>query len=157
MFLIIVIVIVVICVISSNNAKENRNAKKTEIKERMMKDNFILSYALAIVESVTDLKNASVQVLRSDGKFYLVFEGGSVYYETRWNEYSEGNTSERKNTQCILNRIAEGKNPLSILEDEVFAEIIKESLDRVEWMSVTHYGREICVRKAPGKVIPEAM
>ena len=153
MGVIIFIAIIVLIVIYSKKANEKRNIQKAEIKEKMMKDIFILEKSLLIVESIKDLKNAPVQVLRTGGDFYLVFNSGSVYYETRWMEGSGENRKLRKNTQCILNRIGEGKNPLSSLEDEAFAEIIKESLERVSWISATTVGREINVR-ASG-VIPE--
>lgn len=155
MFIFIVIIIVVLCVICSKNAKQKRNEEKAEIKEKMMKDLFILENSLNIVESVKDLKNAPVKVLRTGGTFYLIFESGSVYYETRWMEGSGENSHERKNTQCILDRLDKGKNPLSRIEDEVFAEIVKEALDRVSWMSVSLYDREISVRKSAGMTIPE--
>ena len=155
MFIFIVIIIVVLCVICSKKAKQKRNEEKAEIKERMMEDLFILENSLNIVESVKDLKNAPVKVLRTGGTFYLIFERGSVYYETRWMEGSGESRHERKNTQCILDRLDQGKNPLSRIEDEVFAEIVKESLDRVTWMSVSIYDREIIVRKSAGTTIPE--
>lgn len=154
-FLFIVIIVIVLIVILCKKAGEKRNAEKAVIKERMMHDTFILENALVIVESVKDLKNAPVKVLRTGGTFYLIFNEGSVFYETRWMEGSGENRQLRKNTQCILNRLDEGKNPLSRIEDEVFAEIVKESLDRVAWMAVSFYGREISVTKASGKIIPE--
>lgn len=151
---IIFIAIIVLIVVYSKKANEKRNLEKAEIKEKMMKDIFILENSLIIVESVKDLKNAPVKVLRTGGTFYLIFESGSVYYETRWMEGSGENRLERKNTQCILDRLDKGKNPLSRIEDEVFAEIVKEALDRVPWMSVSLYNREISVSKSGA--IPEA-
>ena len=153
--LLVIIAIVVLCVISTKKSKEKRDAEKAEIKERMMNDSFILTYSLAIVKSLTDLKNASVQMLRCDGRFYLLFRNGSVYYETRWLEGSGDDRRTQKNTQCLLDRLKEGKNPLSEIEDEVFAEIVEDALVRIPWISVSLYGREIEVRKAAGATIPE--
>ena len=155
MFIFIIIVIIVLSIIYSKNAKEKRNAEKAQIKERMMDDIFILEKSLNIIESVKNLKNAPVKVLRTGGTFYLIFEEGSVYYQTRWVEGSGDNRQVKKNTQCILDRLDEGKNPLSRIEDEVFAEIVKEALDRVPWMSASLYGREISVTKSSGANIPE--
>ena len=154
MFVMVLIIaaIIAICVFSSKQKKE----KVAQAKERLMDDTFILASALDIAASVGDLKNASVKVLRTGGCFYLLFNGGSVYYETRWVEGKGENSRVSKNTQCILDRLDEGKNPLSEIEDIAFAEIVKGALDKVSWMSVTINGREIRVSKAQGAVIPEA-
>ena len=154
-FIVIVIVFIILGMISSSVA-QGREQEIAELKEKMKTDSFIQLSKLNILETVIDLKNAPVRVLRTGGHFYILFSGGSVYYETRWVEGKGENRQVKKNTQCLLDRLSEGKNPLSDIEDAAFAEIVKEALDKVSWMSVTVNGREIKVSKAQGIDIPEA-
>lgn len=156
MFVVILIIAIVLIVICSNIAKKNKIQERAQIKEKMLNDIFICENSFSIVESIKDLKNASVKILRTGGVFYLIFNGGSVYYETRWFEGAGENRQLKKNTQCLLDRLDEGKNPLSEIEDEAFAEIIKDALDKVPWMSVSINGRELKISKAFEAVIPEA-
>lgn len=158
--IIIAIVIYVVYMIATKEQraekKEQKRQEREQKKQEMLSDPFIQAVVHDVCALVTDLKNAPVKVLRTGGEFYLVFQEGSVYYETRWMEGSGDNRQLRKNTQCIVDRIDLGKNPLSHEDNLLLRELVSDQLEKISWMSVQDYGREIKVSKAPKATIPEA-
>lgn len=137
--------------------KERLRQERERTKQNMLSDPTILLMAENICEGITNLTNAPVKVLRTGGKFYLLFKGGSVYYETRWTEKIGDSYEKLKKTQCILDRIGMGKNPLSDYENGIFKDIVADKLNKVPWLSVGSGSyNEFEVRKAPNQTIPEA-
>ncbi len=84
------------------------------------------------MSAVRDLKNPYIQPLEKGEKFYLVFEEGSVYYET-----------PQKNRECLLTPIRN----LNDDENKNFAELVYSSLLKEKGISVSITGELITVSK----------
>ena len=137
--------------------KEQYKKKQEQIKKNVQSDPVIVLMAENIRDILTNLTGAPVQVLRTGGKFYLVFKKGSVYYETRWTEKIGDSYEKVKKTQCILDRVGMGKNPLSDYENGIFKDIVSDKINEVPWLVVGSGSyNEFEVRKAPNQTIPEA-
>ncbi len=107
--------------------------KKEQKKQQIEFDAFIVESAIKIVSAVRDLKNPYIQALEKGEKFNLVFEEGSVYYETL-----------QKNRECLL-------TPIRVLngdENKKFAELVYNSLSKENRISVSITGGQITVSKA---------
>lgn len=159
----VVVIIAIVWIVYMVATKDQRAAKKEQQKQEfeqkkqnMLTDPTVALMAESVVEMVTNLKDAAVKVLRQGGSFYLIFEKGSVYYETRWTEKVGDNYERRKNTQCILDRIDMGKNPLSDEENGIFRGIVYDKLKLISWLDVRSSYAELTVKKAQNATIPEA-
>lgn len=159
----LIVIIAIVWIVYMVATKDQRAAKKEQQrqefeqkKQNMLSDTTVALMAESIVEMVTNLKDAAVKVLRQDGCFYLLFNKGSVYYETRWTEKVGDRFEERKNTQCILDRIDMGKNPLSDEENGIFRVIVYDKLSQIPWLDIRNSYSELKVRKAQNATIPEA-
>ena len=150
--------------IDANNERkaraEQQKAQAEQKKQAVKNDPQLILMAETVRDAMTNLKDGPVKVLRQNGRYYIIFDKGSVYYETRWTEKVGDRFEERKNTQCILDRIDLGKNPLSSYENDIFKEMVKEKLDEIPWMAVSRgyssFGTALSVAKASNATIPEA-
>lgn len=159
----IIVIIAIVWIVYMVATKEQRAAKKEQQKrefeqkkQNMLTDPTMALMAETVVGVVTNLTEVAVQVLRHGGSFYLIFEKGSVYYETRWTEKNGDNYERRKKTQCILDRLAMGKNPLNDEENGIFREIVYDKLKLISWLDVRSNYAELTVKKAQNTTIPEA-
>lgn len=155
----ILIVFVVYMIVTKDKRAEEREKKRKELelmKQNMSSDPTIALIVEEICKNATDLKSAPVSVLRAGGTYWMIFDKGSVYYETRWTEKIGDSFERRKNTQCILNRMSLGKNPLSHQENRIFAAIVCDKLSEFSWMSISNNGDELRITKSENATIPEA-
>lgn len=158
-FIIIIAIIWILYMILTKDQRDEKKEQKRQAleqkKQNMLSDPTIAYMAETIVSILTNLKDGPVKVLRSGGSYYVLFNKGSVYYETRWKERVGDSYEIRRNTQCLLDRIDMGKNPLDDEENRIFKEIVYDKLNQIPWLSVLNYS-ELSVSKAKNATIPEA-
>jgi len=156
----IAIVWIVYMVLTKDMRAEKKEQQRREFEQKkkdMSSDVLTDAMADAVVKVLTDLKGGAVMLLRDDLQYYLLFNKGSVFVETRWTErVSENNFEKRKNTNCILDRLEMGKNHMTDEENYIFKEIVFERLKKIPWLDVRNSYSELTVKKAKNATIPEA-
>lgn len=160
-FLIIAVVAIVFYLIATKDQRAEKKEQKREEREQqkreMLADPFVSKAVYMLCSLATDLEGPMVKALRMDGVFYLVFKRGDIYLETRWTEKVGDSYEERKQSKCLLERVEHGKNPLSVADNLLFAEVVYDKLKQISWLDPRRYGDEIKMKKADKVDIPEVV
>lgn len=123
--------------------KKRNEVIKATTKVSLYASTEIMFLVKFIQDTVCDLNGAPVERLKEGKPYFLVFSEGNVYYQIKWIDSNENIL--KYDEKCIINVESVGREKMSPVENEVFADIVQDWLSKFSWMNIVK-------RKSNGKI-----